>query len=219
MRNTAAPMTEIVAPIARKVCDIRSARVTARNALACVLGVLSMSAVAAPGCGPWEPARDPYRGDQAEAVMRLVEIPEIERRQLADMVRQRYGWRRVMVGRDSIDGGRLGELRSMNFGAGRICAGPVDRSTWPAGRHESGLAFTVGRWSVIPFDSCRNVALASETMALLPPRPYTPAEIRAGQRGGLGALGLPSMSVPEPSTWPLVAVALAGVVAMRRGRK
>lgn len=219
-----------VAPVTPQVCGADASAVSLRNraakwllaagavTIAVAAAVYSTGAHAAQ-CGPWNPATDPYQGDQAAAVMRLDEIPEAERRTLADMVAQQYGWQRVMVARDGIVGAELGDLRSMNFGTGRICAGAVDRSTWPAGRHEAARAYTVGRWSVLVFDSCRNVALATNTAALPPSSPYTPQEVRAGYRGGLGSLfGVPSMSVAEPSSMALAIPALLAALAGWRAR-
>ena len=203
----------------------RKAAVSRRWAVAGAAAVLAAALLAyaagaqAAQCGPWEPARDPYQGDQAEAVMRLAEIPAAERRLLADMVRQQYGWQRVMVSRSGMVGAELADLRSMNYGNGRICAGAVDRSAWPAGRHEAARAYTTGRWSVLVFDSCRNVALATNTAALPPSSPYTPQEVRAGYRGGLGSLfGVPSMSVAEPSSMALAIPALLAALAGWRAR-
>lgn len=214
-----------VAPVTPQVCGADASAVSLRNRAARWLlaaGAVTIAVAAAiysapthaAECGPWNPATDPYQGDQAAAVMRLDEIPEAERRQLADMVRQQYGWARVMVGRAGIVGAELAELRSMNFGTGRICAGPVDRSTWPAGRHEAARAYTVGRWSVLVFDSCRNVALATNLAALPAAKPYSPADVRAGYRGSLGSLTNP-MQVPEPAGIALAAVALIGALAIR----
>ena len=215
-----------VADLPRKVCDTSTKAETKRYRLRVVLGVLAIAVLsvgisvavhAAPVC-PWpDPGADPFRGDQAAAVMALAEIPLAERIQLADQVRQQYGWRRVMVTRDAADDGRLTELRSMNFGAGRICAGAVDRSMWPPGRHESGRAFAVGRWTVVTFDSCRNVALATDAWAMPAPVPETRESVREGYRGGLGALGV--SAAPEPGSLALAGLALAGAVLMGRGRK
>lgn len=217
-----------VADLERQVCDTGATEVTLRNraikwALAAGAVTIAVAAAiySAPAhaaqCGPWNPATDPYKGDQAEAVMRLAEIPDAERRVLADMVRQQYGWQRVMVNSTGIVGADLADLRSMNFGAGRICAGPVDRSTWPAGRHEAARAYTVGRWSVLVFDSCRNVALATNLAALPAAKPYTPADVRAGYRGSLGSLANP-MQVSEPASLALAAVALIAALAIRGAR-
>lgn len=169
-------------------------------------------------CGPWNPATDPYQGDQAQAVMRLTEIPEDERRLLADMVRQGYGWQRVYVSRDGVVGAELGEVRDMNYGTGRVCPGPVDRSTWPAGRHEAARAFIAGRWAVLLMDSCRNVAVATHYGALVPAVAYAAADVRAGYRAGLGA---PSMTVPEPTSLGLAlgAVTVAGVISQGRAAR
>lgn len=217
-----------VAPVTPQACGADASAVSLRNRAARWLlaaGAVTIAVAAAiysaptyaAECGPWNPATDPYQGDQAEAVMRLAEIPEAERRQLADMVRQQYGWQRVMVGRAGIVGAELADLRSMNFGAGRICAGPVDRSTWTAGRHEAARAYTVGRWSVLVFDSCRNVALATNLAALPAATPYTRADVRAGYRGSLGSLANP-LQVHEPAGIALAVVALIGALAIR-GRK
>lgn len=204
--------------------------------IAC-LAALCGVAWAGPVCGPWEPSSNPYRGDQAEAVMRLTEIPEDERRTLADMVRQQYGSVRelVYVSRDGIvGGGDLANLRHMNFGDGRICQGPVNRSTWPAGRREVARVFTVGRWAVLVFDSCRNVALADQGAALPQPAQHGPGDVRSGGVALWPPLvdlfrTLPEdiLAVPEPSGLLLVLGALGAMglvhlvrpAAGRRGRR
>jgi hypothetical protein len=240
LENVEKPVAEhepSVAPVARQVCGQDVPGVTLRKravrwllvasavGAAVVSAAYSTAAHAAPAaaqCGPWNPATDPYRGDQAEAVMRLTEIPEAERRQLADMVRQQYGWQRVMVPRSG-QVGELREIRAMNFGAGRICAGPVDFSAWPAGRHESAKAYTVGRWSVLVFDSCRNVALATNGAALPPPAAPSREALEAARGPVIGFApdGPPEVrrTVPEPGALALAALAIMGAIGIgRRGR-
>ena len=220
-----------VAPVTLKVCGADASAVSLRKRAASWLlaaGAVTIAVAAAvystgahaAQCCPWNPATDPYQGDQAAAVMRLTEIPEDVRKQLADMVRQRYGWQRVMVNSTGIVGAELTNLRSMNFGNGRICAGCVDRSTWPAGRHEAARAYTVGRWSVLVFDSCRNVALATNLAAL--PAPAAPSrEALEAARGPAFNFGpddgaLVVRPLPEPGALALTAVALIGALAIRR---
>lgn len=176
----------------------------------------------AAACGWPDPGANPYRGDQADAVMLLTEIPAYERGQLADMVRQGYGARRgkTRVGRSDIDGGRLVNLRSMNSGAGAICRGPVDRSMWPAGRSEAASEYSVGRWSVLVFDSCRNVALADNTEALPPPAPPSREGLRTPARLGLFAPGTAApLEVPEPGSLALTALAVLLAIRMRGPRR
>jgi len=178
---------------------------------------------------PWpDPGRDPYRGDAAAAVERLTAIPEGERRTLAGMVRQRFGGRVVYVGRDQMDDGRLGELRDMNFGAGRVCRGLVDRSSWPAGRHERAVAYVVGRWAVLVFASCNNVAWATNLDAL--PEPVAPEPSRERLEAARGpvlwfwqeqvphAEGGQVRHVSEPGGFALAVLACVAAVWARRGR-
>jgi len=172
---------------------------------------------------PWpEPGADPYRGDAAEAVERLP-IPASERSTLAAMVRLDYGWSRIAVGRDDIDGGRYADLRAMNFGSGRICDGLVDRSMWTAGRQEVAKVYTVGRYSVLHFASCNNVALATYTLALDEPlRGRELFDARKQQQQiapGLGGPFAAPVAVPEPSSIALGLLAVLAALSVRKGRK
>lgn len=190
-------------------------------ALAAVVLAVAAGPAQAATCAWPDPGADRYRGDPAAAVMRLSEIPTDERLQLADMVRQGYGWRRVMVSRDAVDGGRLSDLRSMNFGAGRVCQGEVDRSMWTAGRNEAARGYSLGRWSVLHFESCNNVALATDTLALPAPAAPTRAGLRQAQGGGMPAwaqaVPAGTNQIPEPPALALLALAaLIGVITRKR---
>lgn len=189
------------------------------GALMAAAMLVAGAAEAEPVCRWPEPARDPFRGDAAEAVLRLDEIPDDERRMLAVMVRQRFGGRVVHVGRDHVDDGRLGRLRQMNFGAGRVCEGLVDRSMWPAGRNERAVAYVHGRWAVVVFVSCNNVALADNLEAL--PAPAEPSRaLLEASRGPVVTLGPEGLSlvhsVPEPSSWALAGMAVMVAALARR---
>lgn len=169
---------------------------------------------------PWpDPGRSPYTGDKAAAVRRLP-IPEAEREQLAQMVALRFGWRQVLVQRDGVDGGRLADLRHMNFAQGRVCPGLVDISMWPADRVERALAYSVGPWVVLVFSACGNVALATDTAVPAPAlgaRDAHAARQRAGATGGgpagraAGVVG----QVPEPAGLGLAALGLCLVLGRR----
>lgn len=190
------------------------------------------SAPTLPMCPPWEPASAPYLGDAAAAVRRAPGIPDADRETLAMMAGQKFGGQRVAVTRDGIVGANLADLRGMNGAGGHVCAGLVNRAHWPAGRHETAWAYTVGRTSVVVLDSCGNVAVATNLDAL--PEPLTgrqaalaQRQAAAAQRQGLGALAwlLPpnvtaSNAVPEPATlWLLGAAAAGAALARRRARR
>jgi hypothetical protein len=169
---------------------------------------------------PWpDPGRAPYTGDKAAAVRRLP-IPAAEREQLATMVALRYGWRQVEVRRGSVDGGRLADMRHMNFEGGRVCPGLVDTSMWPADRVERALAYSVGPWVVLVFSSCGNVAMATDTAV---PAPALSARDAHAVRlqGGPGAALPPGRAagaphaVPEPAGLGLAALGLCLVLGRR----
>jgi hypothetical protein len=211
------------------VCGQNVASVTRRKRAVFVLGVavvavaaalVSVAAHAAPVC-PWpDPGADPFQGDQASAVMALEEIPLSERIQLADQVKQGYSGKRVRITRAGVVGANIGQLSDMNFGAGRICRGAVDTSMWTAGHSESATAFSVGRHSVLIVDKCRNVVRGVNLDALPEPAAPTKESLKQSQAPrvlapeGSGTI----FATPEPGTWALAGLALAGV-ALSRKRK
>jgi len=219
-----------VPALTRQVCDKSTAGVTARKRRGFVLGAalvlvvaaaLSFSAVAAPVCAWPDPGADPFQGDQAAAVMALEEIPLSERIQLADQVKQGYSGRRVRITRAGVVGANIGQLSDMNFGAGRICRGAVDTSMWTAGHSESATAFSVGRHSVLIVDKCRNVVRGVNLDALPEPAAPTKESLKQSQAPrvlapeGSGTI----FATPEPGTWALAGLALAGVALSRKGKK
>lgn len=176
---------------------------------------------------PWpDPGRAPYTGDKAAAVRRLP-IPEPEREQLAQMVELRFGWRQVLVRAGSVDGGRLVDLRDMNFAGGRVCTGLVDTSMWPADRVERALAYSVGPWVVLVFSACGNVAMATDTAVPAPAlssRDAHALRLQGGALGGGGDAGEAGIAgrafgaaraVPEPAGLGLAALGLCLVLGRR----
>lgn len=216
-----------------QVCDISHPPVSGGNrssrlGMALCWGLLLLAATlpalaAGPVCDWTEPGSNPTGVDAATAIGRLPGLPDDVRVQLQHMARHGYGWRQVVVRRDSIDGGALVDLRDMTFGPqGRVCVGAVDRSRWPADRVERGLVYQVGPYAVVWMSVCRNVARVTDTTLPAPvvtAREAHAARIRsAGQAGGSVGPGLrmPAQSVPEPSTAALLAAAVGVLVWMRK---
>ena len=107
----------------------------------------------------------------------------------------------------------------MNFGTGRVCRGEVDRSMWTAGRNERAVAYVHGRWAVLVFQSCGNVAVADNLEAL--PEPAQPSrEALQASRGPVISLdpdaGFVVRRVPEPGSLALAVLAVLCAVGMRR---
>lgn len=207
-----------VAPVARKACDMSRKDVSPRNGLGKVLGGMVVAIAAAAysvsaqaQCVWADPGANPYTGGKAEAVLKLDGIPQGTRLRLAELVAARVGFRQVLVTRDQIDGGRLTDLRDMNFGDGRICQGAVDRSMWSATHAEPAMAWQEGKHVVLWFVRCGNIARATDPSAR-----ETVTQLKENAET-IKAQGIRQVS--EPEGLALLAVALMSVfVAMRKAR-
>lgn len=200
---------DTIAPLKDPVCHTPAASVVRRNRWTLVLAVSLICITAANARCVWsDPGANPYTGNKAVAVRRLEDIPAGTRERLAELVEARAG-RHVVVTRDQIDGGRYVGLRDMNFGSGRVCPGEIDRSMWPIDHQEGAMVFQEGRYAVLWFSQCGNVAWAIEPTAR-PSVAQLKDEMRATKGEAISA-------VAEPGTlWMIGAALIAVFVAMRR---
>lgn len=208
---------EVVAPVTRHACSLTPIPVNRCKRSAAVLGTALIAVMSAlvissanAACVWADPGSNPYTGDKAAAVRKLADIPSGTRERLAELVEKRAG-RHVVVTRDQIDGGRYVGLRDMNFGNGRICPGAVDRSMWPVLHQEGAMVFQEGRYAVLWFSRCGNVAWAEDPKA----RPSV-AQLKE-QAEAIKNMGVRTVS--EPGTLAMFGAALISIlVAMRKAR-
>lgn len=125
------------------------------------------------------------------------------------------------IRRDTIQGVQsYSDLRDMHFGEGRLCRLP-SRALWAAQHVERGLVYCEVEHCLIVPTVCRNVSRVTRTMA---PPALPPVEIPGGT--GLSQQRLatqgedtefvpPAKPIPEPSTWALFLLGLAGVLFAR----
>lgn len=194
------------------------------------LVALAFAPAAAKVCDWSNPGTDKYTGDPSSAVDRLAEVPADVRDVLRAKIKAGLG-RMVLIGRDQVDGGRLVNLRSMNFGGGRICDGPVDRSAWTSGRLEQAMSYEDRGYAVLHVKSCNNVTLATDTTYIAPADAKSAFDAQRAQASepqlwfgtGPGLIApqqtdesAVATAVPEPGSLALLALAgLAGWITRR----
>lgn len=117
----------------------------------------------------------------------------------------------VYISRDRVVAlrGNAGELSDMHFGSGR-CSGPVQRSAWPADRVEPALVYCHEMRCVAVPTICGNIS----RIEWAPPAAKPPS-LRAWDGKPLDPT---PRTIPEPGTWALVALGLAGMAVAGRRR-
>lgn len=135
------------------------------------------------------------------------------------------------IRRDTIRGVQTySDLRDMHFGEGRLCRLP-SRALWSAQHTERGLVYCEQEHCLIVPTVCRNVSRVTRTG--VPPAlpPALPPVEAPGGTGGLSFTTLliedpqrwpqdarivpPAKPIPEPSTWALFILGLAGILFAR----
>lgn len=126
-----------------------------------MLTALALAAVVET-CDWSQPGRDRYTGSIEAAIDRYKLEPERAAR-LKAMVDKHEYTEQVVIRRDSIDGkAQYSDLRSMHFGAGRVCKSP-DRSKWKDGFAVNALVYCDGDLCVAVPEACGNASLVTRT--------------------------------------------------------
>lgn len=124
--------------------------------------ILSTALVAAPpGCSWANPGANPYRGVPA-AVLSDFAMPDDTRARLRALMLAHRPTDVAVITRDDIVGEHgYTDLREMHSGHGKVCRGPVDRSSWSARRHERAFVYCADGVCVIVPVICNNVSLVT----------------------------------------------------------
>lgn len=158
-------------------------------------------------------------GDVIAAVDRYRDIPATVRQALqARMLAHQYD-DIAAIRRDTIIGTQTySDLRDMHFGEGRLCRLP-SRALWAAQHTELGLVYCEAEHCLIVPTVCRNVSRVTRTGV---PPALPPVEIPGGTGLAQQRLSLtddeivpPAKPIPEPSTWALFILGLAGILFAR----
>jgi hypothetical protein len=125
------------------------------------------------------------------------------------------------IRRDTITGTQTyTDLRDMHFGEGRLCRLP-SRALWSAQHTERGLVYCEQEHCLIVPTVCRNVSRVTRTGV---PPALPPVEVPGGTGLAQQRLALsgedtdivpPAKPIPEPSTWALFILGLAGILFAR----
>ncbi|WP_256079714.1 MHFG family PEP-CTERM protein [Massilia sp. YIM B04103] len=114
-----------------------------------------------PRCSWDRPGRNPYRGTPAAAMSRYPDIPEPQRRILAERIARGQMDEMVDISRDAITGkgkhGYESEIRDMHFAARTVC-GEVTRSKWAPERLEPAAIYCEGEHCIIVPKICNNIS-------------------------------------------------------------
>jgi hypothetical protein len=160
-------------------------------------------------------------GDVIAAVDRYRDIPAETRGALkARMLAHQYD-DVAEIRRDTITGTQTySDLRDMHFGEGRLCRLP-SRALWAAQHTELGLVYCEQEHCLIVPTVCRNVSRVTRTGV---PPALPPVEVPGGTGLAQQRLALsgedteiiaPVKPIPEPSTWALFILGLAGILFAR----
>lgn len=193
-----------------------------------LLFILLPLAFPAFGSCPWpDPGANRYTGLPGPAIVAL-QYPAHIAGPLIKAAEDRAYYQMATVTRDRMtldDGTELTGLQNMNFGDGRVCRGPVDRSMWPDGRILRALVYRERGHYLLSFTSCGNFARAFSprdtpaNYAALPAgpglRPVPWWQFWKDKREVQPVQGA-VQPAPEPGTLGLVIVALVVLLWIRR---
>jgi hypothetical protein len=116
----------------------------------------TLALVIAASCSWANPGADRFSGDPAAAVAHYADIPPAAMARLQRRIAAHDFDRIVSITRDEIEGFEP-RIFDMHFGTNRMCH-EVDRSAWPADKHERGMVYCEdGRCILVPV-VCGNVS-------------------------------------------------------------
>lgn len=125
------------------------------------LATTLVAATLMPRCSWDRPGRNPYRGTPAAAMSRYPDIPEPQRRLLAERIARGQMDEMVEITRDAVEGkgkhGYESEIRDMHFAARTLC-NEVTRTKWAPERREPAAIYCEGEHCIIVPKICNNIS-------------------------------------------------------------